>query len=738
MELKKYMSPLQAWAFALGTSIGWGSFFITSNMYLPSAGPLGSLIGLLIGALVMLFVAHNYHFMMNRFHSSGGAYSYVNEILGRDYGFLVSIFLGLTYIAMFWANATSLPLFAHYFLNSFLKVGVHYSLFGYEIYITEALLAVFAIILTGFLCTKFLRLPAFLMTVFALIFTAVILFCSGYALFGHKNTVFSFEPFFMPSGHELSQILKIAFISPWAFIGFENISHFLPEFNFSAKKTGFILRSAIITATLLYIALILLSVTAYPEEYGNWFAYIKDLQNLSGLKALPVFYAATFYLGDSGFYLLLLALFALIMTSLIGNIYALSRLLLALAKNNVISQKFGILSKNSIPVNSIWLIVAISIIVPFFGRVAIGWIVDVTTIGAAIVYGFLSFATYKLAKNEAKRIEIFTGFFSLVAMAIFFSFLIIPNFFSKGTLSSQAYFLFSLWAVIGFFRFHSLLKNDRERVYGKSNVVWIFLLALILLLTLVWMINTNRSAIENGILTLSEYIQGLSETGSNLETNSINFTIALHLAFKNVFDANLMTTLIVILLFLVTAFIIISNTNIIKKREIEHEHEIYKTRSIAFKDSLTNVKSKHAYVDYETKMNQEISEKIIGEFSVVVCDVNNLKWVNDNLGHKAGDEYIKEACHIICVIFDHSPVFRIGGDEFVIISKGYDYEHRAELMQKLNKVSEENKGKMGKVVIAAGISDFNSETDNSLVTVFERADANMYIRKKELKKQDFL
>ena len=100
-------------------------------------------------------------------------------------------------------------------------------------------------------------------------------------------------------------------------------------------------------------------------------------------------------------------------------------------------------------------------------------------------------------------------------------------------------------------------------------------------------------------------------------------------------------------MFLVTTFIIISNTNIIKKREVEHEHEIYKTRSIAYKDSLTSVKSKHAYSEYEAKINQEIAEETTKEFSVVVCDVNNLKWVNDNLGHKAGDEYIKEACHAI-------------------------------------------------------------------------------------------
>jgi len=55
------------------------------------------------------------------------------------------------------------------------------------------------------------------------------------------------------------------------------------------------------------------------------------------------------------------------------------------------------------------------------------------------------------------------------------------------------------------------------------------------------------------------------------------------------------------------------------------------------------------------------------EFGVIGCDVNGLKKINDTLGHKAGDEYICAACKMLCEYFKHSPVFRIGGDEFVVI-----------------------------------------------------------------------
>ena len=731
MESNKYMSQVSAWAFAVGTSIGWGSFFITSNTYLYSAGPLGSILGLLIGAFVMLFIAHNYQFMMNRYNDFGGVFTYTKEVCGHDYAFLVSSFLILTYFAMLWANATSLPLFSRNVFGNFFRFGLSYAIFGYQVFFRDALLSITAIVLTGLLCSKTNRISTLLLTIMVFVFVAGIVVCSTTSFCAHDSS-FSYKPLFTPSGSDLSQILKIAFISPWAFIGFENISHFVPEFKFPTKKSGSILRIAVITTTILYSALILLSVTAYPPKYANWFAYIQDLPNIKDVHGLPAFYAATRYMGDSGFYILMLSLLALILTSLIGNVYALSRLIYSLGENKVVPE-FWAKVKSHMPTRAIWGIVAVSVIVPFFGRTAIGWIVDVTTIGATIVYGFLSFSVFKLARSESKKLETFTGLFGLAMMLTFFASLIIPNFFSKGTLSSQSFFLFSLWAILGFARFHSLLKHDKERIYGRSNIVWVFLLLLILLLTIIWMLQTDRHAVENGVDKLHSYLHQLVLQNDRLSSDEAYLALSVKLAFKEVFSANIQTTFVVIAFFLVTSLMILSNTFIIEKREIEHEHEIFKARSVAFKDSLTGVKSKHAYVEYESKLNQELAEHVTSEFSVVVCDVNNLKWVNDNLGHKAGDEYIQNACHLICVIFDHSPVFRTGGDEFVVILKGYDYEHRAELLGELNKASEENNGQNGKVVIAAGISNFDTTKDSSVIEVFERADANMYVRKKELK-----
>ncbi|SFG62165.1 GGDEF domain-containing protein [Oribacterium sp. WCC10] len=107
---------------------------------------------------------------------------------------------------------------------------------------------------------------------------------------------------------------------------------------------------------------------------------------------------------------------------------------------------------------------------------------------------------------------------------------------------------------------------------------------------------------------------------------------------------------------------------------------------IANYDPLTGVKNKHAYIDAEAKLNSLIEENESPDFAIIVFDLNGLKTINDTLGHQAGDQFIKDGCSLICDYFKHSPVYRIGGDEFVAIAQDHDYLHLDEIMNysKLN------------------------------------------------------
>ena len=144
------------------------------------------------------------------------------------------------------------------------------------------------------------------------------------------------------------------------------------------------------------------------------------------------------------------------------------------------------------------------------------------------------------------------------------------------------------------------------------------------------------------------------------------------------------------------------------------------------------MKNRHAYLAAEERLNDQLAENPAMEFAIVMLDVNDLKLVNDTAGHNAGDQYLRDACRIICHNFKHSPVFRVGGDEFAVISQGEDYADMDKLILQMRNHNEQAL-REGGIVIACGMS--RQSGDVSAAKVLERADQNMYVNKLDLKKK---
>jgi diguanylate cyclase (GGDEF)-like protein len=166
------------------------------------------------------------------------------------------------------------------------------------------------------------------------------------------------------------------------------------------------------------------------------------------------------------------------------------------------------------------------------------------------------------------------------------------------------------------------------------------------------------------------------------------------------------------------------------RQEEEFEKLLEQAQAEANIDALTRVKNKHAYLEAEKHIDRLIADHRQPPFAVVILDVNDLKKINDTSGHQAGDRYLRDACEVICDIFKRSPVYRIGGDEFAVISQGKDYAHIEELIGEVRNHNEEASRNDG-IIIAFGMSRF--EDDECVAAVFERADRNMYEIKKALK-----
>ena len=171
---------------------------------------------------------------------------------------------------------------------------------------------------------------------------------------------------------------------------------------------------------------------------------------------------------------------------------------------------------------------------------------------------------------------------------------------------------------------------------------------------------------------------------------------------------------------------------VIMDQRAEMDNQLGSVKEKAYKDPLTNVRNKTAYMEMKSAMDPLIKEGMMNPFGVAVFDVNDLKKVNDTLGLNAGDKYLKDASHIICEHFKHSPVFRIGGDEFVAIVEGEELEHADDLEKTFEDLITQNK-ENGGIVIASGMDIYKPGKDNSYDDVFNRADEKMHIRKKALK-----
>lgn len=158
-----------------------------------------------------------------------------------------------------------------------------------------------------------------------------------------------------------------------------------------------------------------------------------------------------------------------------------------------------------------------------------------------------------------------------------------------------------------------------------------------------------------------------------------------------------------------------------------------------FVDALTSVRNKGGYDHYIREMQDQLDmqgEQM--EFAIGVFDCDNLKIINDNYGHDKGDIYLKSSSHLICHIFQHSPVFRVGGDEFSVILQNKDYEDREELLGLFRKGEKElyeaGQNPWEQVRITYGLAVYDPTNDTSVNDVARRADQIMYENKRLRKK----
>lgn len=162
------------------------------------------------------------------------------------------------------------------------------------------------------------------------------------------------------------------------------------------------------------------------------------------------------------------------------------------------------------------------------------------------------------------------------------------------------------------------------------------------------------------------------------------------------------------------------------RNQVEQEKELARLSTVANRDALTHVGNRNAFDSYVESLQLRMAEGHT-EFATVLADTNGLKRINGEYGHEKGDLYLQKACHVICEVYHHSPVFRIGGDKFVAVLMGEDYVNRGVLLREAQTVyrqaaSDEKAAPWEQVSVALGMAEYAEGTDRTVQNVLDRAE----------------
>ncbi len=448
-RLQRSMKPIDVCALALGAIIGWGCFVLPGNSFLPKAGPAGTALGMLVGACLILVIAFSYGYLLRKYPVSGGEFAYATIFFGKGHAFVCGWAMVLAYWSLIPLNATALGLISRY-LFPVLQFGKLYEVAGWPVYTGELLTAIFFIILVAVINIRGMRNAAWTQTAVALLLVGSIALLAALAL--GKNPDFSnLAPGFAPDVPKLDAVFAIVAMAPWAFIGFDCIPQAAEEYDFKPKFGTFILVVSVVVAALLYVVVNTITAVMMPWQ-----------ELLAAGHSWPTGYIVAAYLGKLGLWILGIAMFCAVFSGMNAFYMATSRLLYAMANENALPSWLGHLNKKATPDYAIIFIMVLSLLAPWFGREVLGWIVDMTSLGASVVFAYTTASAVVLAKRMHQPFRMFLGILGFLFSLFFIVLLVVPG--MPGFLSVPSWTSLGVWVLMG----AAFFMIIRKRYYGKK------------------------------------------------------------------------------------------------------------------------------------------------------------------------------------------------------------------------------------------------------------------------------
>ena len=442
MAEKKGLSKFDILNLVIGSIIGWGSFILPGQLFLPKSGVLSTLLGLCIGGMFVIVIQKAYQIMLTCHVGEGGEFSYALSNLGSVHGFIVGWSLSLCYLSMVPLNATAYVLIFRKIFGSAVLWGHLYKVGGTDVYIADILIASIPIIIFTLINLKGLILSARIQNIMST--SLVVIVVSLFFIILKKSDLQAFSNNYL--GWEqisLAKIASILAIVPFLFVGFDVIPQVSQDLQFKPAKAHTTAITAILFGILVYVLLNTIAGLTYGPQ---------EAKKVEWAVASSV----TTKTGMIGFLFMLIALFSAVTGGINGFMIGSSKLLGAISKEKLSPAFLGEKNEKGLYPKAILFIAAVSLIATWIGRDVIILIVDMASVLAALAYSYVGFIGIRHSKNIFERI---VCILTCIIGLIFIGLLLIPG--SPARLSVGSIVFLIAWTVLGilFYKFGTKRKE---------------------------------------------------------------------------------------------------------------------------------------------------------------------------------------------------------------------------------------------------------------------------------------
>ena len=462
-EFDKVFSAWDILVIAFGAMIGWG-WVVSSGTWIDAGGVVGAALAFAIGGVMIFFVGLTYAELTAAMPQCGGEHVFSYKAMGPTGSFICTWAIILGYVGVTCFEACAFPTIITYLWPGFLK-GYLYTVAGFDIYASWLIAAIIVAFLIMMINIMGAKTAAVLQTVLTCIIGgAGILLIVASVINGNVDNLQGQMFMGETTGTMAKNVLKVAVITPFFFIGFDVIPQAAEEINVPLKKIGkMMILSVVLAVVFYYIVLRAVGYVLKPEE-------IALSQSTTGLVTADAMAKA---FGTSVMAkVIIVGGMCGIVTSWNSFMIGGSRALYSMAESYMVPKVFAKLHpKHKTPVNALILIGILTMIAPFAGRVMMVWICDAGNFGCCLAYCMVSLSFLILRKKEPDmprpyRVPAykFVGTMAVILSGCMVLVYCIPG--SGGTLIMQEWMMVGAWSLLGVV-FYAVCKVKYKEKFGS-------------------------------------------------------------------------------------------------------------------------------------------------------------------------------------------------------------------------------------------------------------------------------